>query len=87
MSAPEKFFVRVYTPDPNEEGPDSESDTDAPSKSTALSRAKRLRKHGKLACAFERKNIRYPEEAPPGIDLPPWLYDYESASLEPDHGG
>lgn len=84
---PAQFFVRVYTPDPKEEGPDSEKDSDAPSKAVALSRAKRLREDGKLACAFERRNIRYPEEAPPGLDLPAHLYDRTEVSLEPDHGG
>lgn len=59
---------------------------DAPSKTAALSRAKRLRKADKLACAFERRNIRYPEEAPPGLDLPANLYDRDDISLEPNHG-
>lgn len=68
---PAQFFVRVYTPDPEEDGPDREDDSDAPSKTAALSSARRLRKAGKLACAFERRNIRYPEEAPPGLDLRP----------------
>lgn len=82
---PAQFFVRVYTPDPEEEGPDGESDTDAPSKGAALSRARRLRKDGKFACAFERRNIRYPEDAPAGLDLPARLYDHESISLEPNY--
>jgi hypothetical protein len=54
---PAKFFVRVYTPDPEELEADDEKDVDAPSKAAALSRAKRLRMSGKLACAFERRNI------------------------------
>jgi hypothetical protein len=81
---PAQFFVRVYTPDPKEEEADREDDTDAPTKAAALSRAKRLRRAGKLACAFERRNIRYPEEAPPGLDLPAYLYDRDDASLEPE---
>jgi hypothetical protein len=84
---PAQFFVRVYTPDPEEQEPDDETDTDAPSKAAALSCAAALRKAGKLACAFERRNIRYPEEAPPGLDLPAYLYDRDDTSLEPDHGG
>jgi hypothetical protein len=84
---PAKFFVRVYTPDPEEQEPDDEKDTDAPSKAAALRRSATLRRAGKLACAFERRNIRYPEEAPPGLDLPAYLWDRDDVSLEPDRGG
>jgi hypothetical protein len=86
MTAPARFFVRLYTPDPAEEGPDREDDTDVPSADAAKRRARKLRREGKLACAFERRNIRYPEEAPPGLDLPAYLYDCEDVSLEPEHG-
>jgi hypothetical protein len=81
---PARFFVRIWTPDPTEEGPDSERDSDEATERGARERAKQLREIGLRAGAFERRNVRYPEEIPPGLDLPPYLWDCDVVQLDED---
>jgi len=84
VSAPCRYFVRVWTPDPEEQGPDNEEDRDVANEETARLFARRLRAQGQCAGAFERRNIRYPDHAPPGLDLPAHLYEWESRQLDED---
>lgn len=91
MPRPTRFFVRVWTPDPTEEGPDDERDTDVPDNKNpvvSMARAKqdaaRHRLDGKNAGAHERRNIRYPEHAPPGLSLPAHLYEWDTVQIDED---
>lgn len=90
MTRPTRYFVREWTPDPHEQEPDSETDTDVPDARNArvayaLARqdAARLRACGRLAGAFERRNIRVPEECPI-TDPPAHLWEYESVQIDED---
>ena len=81
---PKRYFVRVWTPDPAEEGPDDEKDGDVPSLAQAKLVAASLRRKGISAGAFERRNIRYPEHAPPGLDIPAHLYEWDTVQIDED---
>jgi hypothetical protein len=81
---PRQFFVRVWTVDPNGEGPDDERDTDCASRKQAIEIARDLRAKGETAAAFERRNIQRPDFCPPGVDPPAHLYDFDETQIDVD---
>lgn len=78
---PARWFVRVWTVDPAEEGPDDEEDIDMPNEKTARVEARKLRRAGLNAAAFERQNIHVPEEIPM-FDPPAYLWECDSVQID-----
>lgn len=89
MPRPTQYFVRVWTVDPEGEGPDDETDTDIPdspygARDRALRIAKQKRRKNLSAGAFERRNIRRPDHIPHSYDIPAHLFDCESVQIDED---
>ena len=78
---PTRWFVRVWTVDPTEEGPDDERDTDCTSERAARALAKKLRGESKNAAAFERRNIHVPEDVPIA-DPPAHFWEWNSIQID-----
>lgn len=83
MPRPDRWFVRVWTVDPDGEGPDEEDDFKVDSERVARALAKKWRRNGKSAGAFERRNIHVPDFIP--IDDPPaYLWEYDAVQIDED---